>query len=319
MEDFNINEVDFFNFDLDKYIGFLLDKYRLFVELKYLPHYKTLEKDYLLRKWRANSHFLTRKNKLLPPSINALYDKRINANAERIEKLKGLCYNYDMLKFKCVSEQVKLENPKAKEYFLFTANELKNLDIKIGDLRAYFNLLYPNNITHFLEDLEDEYRGIPTSKEQFYIKKLKFLKEQDFVYLPQILRGDIVYNLDDEGNEIIPFYGEVATIQQIIYLETLIRGKEPLHPPTKPLQWTGQTNELATILIELQKAGLIKSSMTNIRRLIANNFTDKNGNKMAETGYLGDVFNTSKYKTSKAVEEFIHPLIAELTKNRPQR
>lgn len=130
MENFNINEVDFFNLDIDKYLDWLLTKYKLFATISAIVSIDDILKDYHTRKYFANSHYIATRGEILPDKIADLYNEKINHFTTERNKYKPL--QIEVIFF----ESVHYERQKGelKEYGLLSREELQNININIADL-----------------------------------------------------------------------------------------------------------------------------------------------------------------------------------------
>lgn len=110
MENFNINEVDFFNLDIDKYLNWLLSKYKRFASLKIIVLLDDTVKDYQIRKYFANSHYIATRGETLPDTITELYAKKINHYTKQRDEYKPLHIEvafFESVKYEKQKEEIK--------------------------------------------------------------------------------------------------------------------------------------------------------------------------------------------------------------------
>lgn len=164
--------------------------------------------------------------------------------------------------------------------------------------------------------IEDKRSRTPQPDKIFYQKELtNILTENRFNYLPLILNGDFIYNLDNDKNA-FAFSSEIDKIKTAIYLTSKIKGETPKHSITKPIQWTGNLNTLVTIFNELLTANLFKNEFgakENIKRVLINNFVNTDGLELSKHS-IDEIFNPSKMKTDKKTVDLLKPLLEYLQK-----
>jgi hypothetical protein len=313
MNEFNINEIDFYSLDIDKYLNYLIDKYNDFSLIRLLVFYDNIIDDLQVRKYFAYSHYLKTRNTALPISISNAYDIKIRNFQELREKYKGL--HLEIIFFDCVSYNNDYKK-EPKEYGFFNKEELKSINIDL----TMFNTIIKDYKNGYLDDVDfiEERRKIsPLQDVDFYKKELeKTLQNFEFVYLKPILNGQFIYNLNETKNA-LSFSTEIDKIKLAIYLSEKINGQTYKHSIIKPIKWNGKTNELATIFYSLKKSGLISASDEDLKRLIINNFV-KSDNCVFSSDTLKQIFIESKGKLNANVLQEIKPLLLELTKNSPQ-
>lgn len=307
MEDFNINKVDFLHLDIDKYLDWLLNKYNLFSEIHELEYLNEEINSLHARKYFANSHYIKTRNITIPENIETAYTTRIKAKEIEKERFKNIEI-HELIFFDSVEYTKRKES--RKEYGFFNKNELKNISIDNSYLKAWFNNDYGNA---FIDETTNRLTSSPLKENTFYQKELNFLLENyDFEYLPQILNGLFIYNLDNEKNA-LSFAVEIDKIKLAIYLTEKITGETAKHPLTKPIQWTGQLNTLVTIFNELLTADLIKGTKENIKRILINNFINANGLELSKNS-IDEILNPSKMKADKKTADLLRPLLEHLAK-----
>lgn len=316
MNDFNIKEVDFFGLDIDKYINWLLDKYEIFSTLWELPYIDAEMNNWAYRLFKANTHYIMTRGQSIPKHIKTAYERRINHFKEQRGKYAG--YHLEVIFFESV--QYEKDNARNKEYGFFTKEELKQLSIDISGLK--FWLINNNNsgFSSLLELLEDKRKATPLKDKIFYQKELdNLLQSFEFEYLPRILEGQFIYDLDNNKNA-LTFAVEVDNIRFAIYLTEQIRGEAQKLPIIKPLKWTGDINVLATLFDELLKCGLIGKdwgAKENIKRLLLNNFVNADGGNLSRD-YLDEILKPSKMKKDKETADLLNGVLSKLSKNSPQ-
>jgi hypothetical protein len=311
MSDFNIKEVDFYNLDLEKYIDWLLMRYELFSTIQQVAYLDELIDDLHIRKYFASSHYLMTRTKSLPEQIEKAYNDKINHFETQKNKFKGL--HIELIFFKSISID---KDFKDKKYTYFSRQELKEIKINtywlnfwVVENKDYFNDL--------VEEINIKKNSSPLSDIAFYQKeKDRVISDFEFIYLPSIIEGQFIYNLDNESNALV-FSSEIEKIKILIYLSEKIQGDSSKHPITKPIKWNGNINALGTIFYALSEAKIIDTTTENIKRLLINCFTDSE-NKDLSKHYLDEIFKPSKGKLNTGVLTEIAPLISVLTKNSPQ-
>jgi hypothetical protein len=245
----------------------------------------------------------------MPEKIANQYDDKIQHFEKQLNEYKEICLDLPLFN----SVKCDLENHN-KKYTYFDKNELPGIDINM--IEFWLVERREIRIMDFIKELDDDFLKSPLSKNTFYNNKLTELKEYDFVFLPHILNGDFIYNLDN--NKIcLQFALEIDKIKQIIYLESQLKGIEPEHPPIKKLNWNANTNELVTIFYMLHEAGIIgTTTKENLKRFLRYNFLDKNNNTLSSS-YLDDIFKPEKYKQNKKILPELNKLIEVLKQNIP--
>lgn len=313
MNDFNINEVDFYSLDIAKYLDWLLDKYKTYSTIWLLPFCDEQIADLQIRNYEMFSHYLKTRSQKLPEQIENLYK-------EKIKHFENQKRKYDYLKYEVISFDSVRNNRKlgeVKKYGFFDADELSEIKITDYYLRYWLideKLSYFNDL---IDELNERKKSTPLKDVIFYQKELnRILQDYEFNYLPQIIEGDFIYNLDNDKNA-LSFATEIDKIRLVIYLNEKIQGDTVKHSLTKPIKWTGNVNALATVFYALADANIIETSTENIKRLLISNFTDSD-NKELSKHYLDEIFKVSKGKLNKEVLNEIQPLLSILTKNSPQ-
>lgn len=314
MTDFNIKKVDFLGLDIDKYLDWLLNKYKLFSEVYEIAYLDEKLDSLHGRKFFANSHYIATRNKTLPENIKNAYDTRIEPlQVEKgIQKKKFESIHFsELIFFESISNTYKYNEQ--NKYSLFSKDELKHISIDNSFLKMWFDKDLGNA---FIDETNERLTSSPLKETAFYQKELDFLLENsDFKYLPQILDGLFIYDLDNQKNA-LSFATEIDKIRQAIYLTEQIQGETAHHQPTKPIQWTAQVNSLVTVFNELLTANIIKNergTKENIKRILLNNFVNADGLELSKNS-INEVFNPSKMKTDKAISELIKPLLEHLQK-----
>ncbi|ELY2016202.1 hypothetical protein SL053_000065 [Flavobacterium psychrophilum] len=311
MSDFNIKEVDFYNLDLEKYIDWLLMRYELFSTIYQLAYFDELIDDLHIRKYFASSHYLMTRAKELPKPIEKAYNDKINYFETQRTKYKGL--HIELIFFKSISID---KDFKDKKYTYFSCQELKEIKI---DTR-WLNFWVVENKDYF-NDLVDEINNKKDSSAlsdiTFYQKeKDKIISNFEFIYLPSIIEGHFIYNLDNESNA-LAFSSEIEKMKLLIYLSEKTQGNSPKHPLIKPIQWNGNINALVTIFHTLKESKIIESTDENIKRMLTNCFIDSEQKELSKH-YLNEIFTKSKGKLNSQVIEKIAPLVSVLNKNSPK-
>lgn len=315
MEDFNIKDVDFYNLDIDKYIDWLLDRYKIFSTIWELPYLDDMIVTLHYRNYVLNSHHLLTRGEKLPEKFEKMYRERIKHFENQTEKYKLL--KHELLFFESVEAGKELNID--KKYGFFSKEELKNIRIDIVMLKYWLIDKRESNYNDLIDQVSERKKASPLKDKAFYQKEFDYLLQDfDFQYLPQILDGSFIYNLDNSTNA-FSFALEIDKIRLAIYLSEKIKGEGIRHPLTKPLKWKGQINTLVTLFIELQKkeTGMLEGTNENIKRLLLNNFVDGEGNKFSKS-YLDDIFKPMKGKTDAEAIEHLKPFLSYLTENRPQ-
>ena len=313
MNDFNINEVDFYSLDIDKYLDWLLEKYKTYSTIWLLPFYDKQINDLSYRNYVLSSYYLQTRSKPLPEKIENLYK-------EKIKRFENHKQKYDYLKYEVISFDSVRNNRKlgeVKKYGFFDADELS--EIKITDYHLKYWLIREKTsyLDDLIDDLNERKKSSPLKDIVFYQRELtRILQDYEFTYLPQIIEGAFIYDLDNDKNA-LNFATEIDKIRLVIYLNEKIQGDTVKHSLTKPIKWTGNVNALATVFYALADANIIETSTENIKRLLISNFTDSE-NKELSKHYLDEIFKVSKGKLNKEVLNEIQPLLSILTKNSPQ-
>lgn len=311
MSDFNIKEVDFYNLDIDKYIDWLLDRYNLFSTIWEVAYFDDIIKELQVRKYFANSHYIATRSKQLPENIETAYNKKIKHFESQVNKFENMYI--ELIFFKSVGFSGKAKNQK---YIYFSSDELK--EIRINNYWLIFwaveNKDYFNDL---VEEINRKKRSSPLKDKMFYQKEIDLIiNDFDFIYLPDILEGKFIYNLDNESNA-LAFSSEIEKIKLLIYLSEKVQGNSLKHQLTKPIQWNGNINALATIFHTLKENKIIDSSDENIKRLLINCFVDSEQKELSKH-YLNEILTKSKGKLNSQVLEKITPLISVLNKNSPK-
>ncbi len=306
MEDkINLKEVDFFNLDIDKYLDWLIDRYKLFASVKnVLPLVENLYNDICIRKWEYYKHRMKTRQADIPEKILNLYDNRIQHFKNQLTEYKEICLELPLFN----SVECDLENHN-KKYTYFDEADLPQINIQM--MLFWLEKFRETELEDFINELDIEFLRYPLKTKAFYNQKLKELIKYNFVFLPHILNGNFIYNLDN-NKTCLQFAIEIDKIKQIIYLESQIKGIEPEHPPIKKLNWNAKTNELVTIFYMLHEAGIIgTTTKENLKRFLIYNFLDKNNNTLSSS-YLNDIFKPEKYKQNKNILPVLTKLIEVL-------
>lgn len=313
MENFNINEVDFFNLDIEKYLNWLLEKYELFAGIWEIPFLDEQITDLHARKYFVNSHYKATRLSNAHDWILNEFNARIEAKEIERNKFKKVSV-LELIFF----ESVHYKSPRNEQnkYGFFSKDELKSISIDNTDLKKWFNTYRDSYYLDLIDEINERQTSTPLVGIAFYQKELQnILENSDFDYLPQILDNQFIYNLDDSTNA-RTFAIEIDKIRLAIYLTEKIKNKPQPLPPTKPIQWNGQINSLVTIFNELLTADLIKNewgTKENIKRLLLNNFTNSNNSEISKNT-IDEVFNPSKMKIDKTTAELLKPLLEHLAK-----
>lgn len=209
----DVQNVDFCNLDIDKYLNWLKSEYELFSMVNTLPLIDSIYNSYQIRQYVVMSYYRATRNKELPKPVKKAYDDRINHFKAQIDE-------FDMMLMRLqYFDSVGLKTyKKDKKYKYFDAKELKEVKIDI----TYFNLWHNSFKTiwqpDFISETEKDFEKSPLPKEDFYIQKANMIKETGFDYLEQILNGNFIYNLDN-STKALYFFTEVSRIWEISYLE----------------------------------------------------------------------------------------------------
>ncbi|PTT77198.1 MULTISPECIES: hypothetical protein [unclassified Chryseobacterium] len=315
MEDFNIKEVDFYNLDIDKYVDWLLDRYKIFATIWELPYLDDIIINLHYRNYILHSHYLTTRGERLPEKFEKMFERKIKHFESQTEKYKLL--KHELIFF----ESVEFEKEKGitKKYGFFSKKELENIKIDIYWLRFWLEKQRESNYNDLIDQINERKKATPLKDHAFYQKELSnLLQEFEFKYLPEILDGKFIYNLDNDTNS-FAFALEIDKIRVAVYLSEMIKGETIHHPLTKPLKWKGQINTFVTLFIELQRkeAGMLDGTNENIKRLLLNNFVDSEGNKFSKA-YIDDIFKPMKGKTDAKAIENLKPFLSYLTENSPE-
>lgn len=276
--------VDYFGLDIDKYLVQLRRKYLLLSKLNELP--------------------------LIDDKINELETNNTLSN-ELIE-LQNLRkeYKYLLPQLSNFWGRVKNSSENNKEYYYFTRDEILEVNISNQFVEKIFNEI-ETKFNDKIDEIEYRKNGSSLADEVFYSDESVYLLGFDFEYLDEIIDSEIVPNLDIEkyANK---FLDEIVNIKAQIYVEEKIKNQSQNLKPIKPLKWNGKMNELVTIFFCLQNAGIISSSNEDIKRLVLQNFINKNGEKFNKNT-IDEIFRPSKFKTNTIVEKEIKNLINALT------
>lgn len=314
MEDFNIKEVDFLSLDIDKYLDWLICKYELFSEIYEVAYLDEGLDSLHIRKFYANSHYIATRGERLPENIKTAYNKRLELlqaeKEKQKEKFKSIHLS-ELLFFDSVENT--RQKDELKKYGFFSKDELKNISIDNSHLNMWFGNDWGNA---FIDITNEKLTSSPLNERAFYQKELDWLLDDfDFNYLPQILDGRFIYNLDNEKNA-LSFATEIDKIKQAIYLTEQITGKTSNHSVINPLKWLGNINTLVTVFNELLTANIIKNergTKENIKRILINNFVNADGLELSKNS-IDEIFNPSKMKTDKKTAELLKPLLDHLQK-----
>lgn len=313
MENFNINEVDFFNLDIEKYLNWLLEKYDLYSEIYEIPYLDEQIIRLHARKYFINSHYKATRLTNAPDWIINEFNARIEV--KEIERNKFESVSISELIF---FESLHHKSPRNEQnkYGFFSKDELKRISIDNSNLKMWFDTHKESYFFDLIDDINKRQTSTPLVGNAFYQKELKnIIENSDFDYLPKILDDQFIYNLDDSTNA-RTFAIEIDKIRIAIYLTEKIEGKAQPSPPTKPLNWTGQINSLVTIFSELLTADLIKNergTKENIKRLILNNFTNSKNSEISKNT-IDEIFKPNNLKIDKVTAELLKPLLSHLAK-----
>lgn len=312
MENFNINDVDFFNLDIDKYLDWLISKYKLFASLHTIVLLDDIINRYSAKKFYANSHYIITRGKSLPNKIERLYNDKIEHFTKEKDKYKTL--KTEVILFESVI--INRQQSEIKEYGFFSREEMQNLKIDISSLLYWIEKESESQFNENIEEIEEKRSRTPQPDTLFYKKELEnLIRDFEFYYLPQILDGQFIYNLDNFKKS-LAFALEIDKIRVAIYLTSKIKGETPKHPLTKPLQWNGNINALTTLFNELLDNGIISGTKENIKRLLLNNFINADGKDLSKN-YLDEILKPSKMKVNKKVIQAIPPFIEAIKENSP--
>lgn len=310
MSDFNIKEVDFYNLDIEKYTDWLLDRYELFNTICQLPYLEELIIDLQKRNYFASSHYLFSRNKPLPKTIENLYRKKIQHFEKQTKKFENIYI--ELIFFKSVGYDREVKHQK---YIFFSSEELKEIRIDTSWLKFWL-LENKGAFDDLVNEVDKRKKSSPLKDIPFYQKEIEeILNSFDFVYLPNIMNGGFIYNLDNDS-EALQFSTEVEKIKLLTYLREKIQGNNAVHPLTKPIQWNGKINALATLFKTFSDLGIIETTPANIKRLLLNNFVDEKKQDLSKN-YLDEIFNTSKGKLNKQVVREITQIINVFEQNSP--
>lgn len=311
MSDFNIKEIDFYGLDIDKYTDWLIDRYETFSRVWELAYFDEMTNDLLIRNYSASTHYFATRKKKLPEKIETLYSKKIQHFENQKEKFKDLLI--ELVFFKSINID---KNVKIKKYGIFSKDELKKIRINTYWLKFWL-IENKGAFDDLVNEVDKRKKSSPLKDISFYQKEIdKIINDYDFIYLPDIMEGRFIYNLDDDSNA-LHFSSEIEKIKLLTYLSEKIKGYSSKHPLTKPIQWNGNINALATIFHTLKESKIIESSDENIKRLLINCFVDNEQNELSKH-YLNEIFTKSKGKLNSQVIEKITPLISVLNKNSPK-
>tara|TARA_Y100000815_G_C13325118_1_gene493835 strand:+ start:1077 stop:2162 length:1086 start_codon:yes stop_codon:yes gene_type:complete len=207
-------KLDFSIIDIDKYLSWLKTEYSLLAQARYLPFYNDILNEFYLRKFRVETHYLLTRGKELPSKIATLYVNRIAHFDRLIKKLEDTPVK--LIYFNSVTGKKPI---KGSKYVFFTSEQLEKVEIDITILNKWYKEYNETWKPEFISDLDKDFKRFPLPKNIYYSQKINDLKGQDFKYLPRILEGNFIYNLN-EFKECFEFFIEVNTIWQIHYLET---------------------------------------------------------------------------------------------------
>ncbi|WOC51738.1 hypothetical protein BPO_1091 [Bergeyella porcorum] len=314
MNEFNIKEVDFFGLDIDKYLSFLLDKYESFGNIQNMPFIKRVLNNYSARLFFLNKHYFRTRGEFAPDNIQEAYNKRITEYKKELKRFEGLYLELPIFE----SVKAKIRNG---EYTPYDEEGVEGINIDVSNLFFWFSSgQYDSRRNCKIEECEAGYSRSPLQKKQYFQKELdKILEGYEFVYLPYILDGQFIYDLDN-GTNALNFANEIDMINYVIYLNEQIRGEVQKFPLTKPLKWTGDINILVTLFDELLKCGLIgndRGAKENIKRLLLTNFINADGGDLSKD-YLDEILKPSKMKKDKETADLLNGILSKLSKNSPQ-
>lgn len=224
----DVQSIDFVKLDIDKYVNWLKNEYKLISRVSALPLIESIRNDYLKNKFLANSHYIRTRGRKLPKKIERLYSNKIDHFQNQINEFEGIPLK--LVFFDCIEPS----NPnQEKKYLFFTSKELENINISL----QYFNF-WLENLTNtlkpdFIRELETDFKKSPLPKETYYCQKAKKIKDMGFEYLPHILEGEFIYNLN-ELEKCTNFFMEVSRIWEVSYLEKqILKLQSPLKKPKK--------------------------------------------------------------------------------------
>lgn len=211
-----LQSIDFSSLNIEKYIDWLKSEYDLFCSVCVLPSIDKVYKDYTIRKFLANNHYLNTRGELLPKGLELAYD-------ERISHFKAVAESYSaiplrLIGFSCVSHE---KNYKGKKYGFFTSKELKEIKILRPDFDSNIKYIEKHRLPDFIEDVEKGFKSTPLSRLDFYRYKRANILEEGFKYLRLVMAGHFIYNLN-ECSVILDFFDEVSRIKEIQYLDSQI-------------------------------------------------------------------------------------------------
>ncbi|SIQ74099.1 hypothetical protein [Maribacter ulvicola] len=226
--------IDFSTLDIDKYLKWLKEEYYLFSRVWELPFLDRRINNLLLDKFSANSHYIATRGLKLPNRIEGLYDTKIKYLKELAQPLRELPIR--VIFFKSVKHG-KYPN---KKYGFFTSVELEEIRIDTEHFNSLLKTLSNTWKPLFIDELEKDFAKSPFPRINYYRNKAIAIREKQdrFVYLPQILQGNFIYNLND-FNECSDFFLELSVIWEISYLEKEITR---LQSPNKKTNHTLSLN-----------------------------------------------------------------------------
>lgn len=312
MNEFNIKEVDFYSLDIDKYIDWLIDRYKLYSTIWSVVYFDEMINDLHLRKYLANSHFLVTRSIKLPEKIENAYNEKIQHFEKQKNKYKDLFFYLPFFK------SINIDKKELKhKYGGLSTEQLRSTSINSRHLIFWLNEQKESYYIDLIDEINERKKATPLTDVVFYQReKDKILNNFTFEYLPLIIDGKFIFDLDIP-TDALRFASEIDKIRVLIYLSEKIQGDTIKHPLTKSIQWNGNINALATVFYALADANIIETSTENIKRLLISNFTDSE-NKELSKHYLDEIFKVSKGKLNKEVLNEMQPLLSILTKNSPQ-
>ncbi|PWA04985.1 hypothetical protein [Flavobacterium laiguense] len=196
MSDFNIKEIDFYSLDLEKYIDWLLKKYELFSTVWEVAYFDEFIDDLHGRKYFASSHYLMTRTKKLPENIEKAYNNKISHFEAQKNKYNGLII--ELYRFKSVGIK-KIENN--SKYIFLTSEQLKNVKIDVSWLAFWMNEHKESYYVDLIDEIDTRKLSTPLNDVVFYQKeKDKIINDFDFDYLPIIMNGGFIFDLDNDSN-----------------------------------------------------------------------------------------------------------------------
>lgn len=297
----------FIDFDIEKYSNQLVNNY------KKIECFNTLKSKALIieRLERIVEHYEDFKEVSCPEKLTNILDEKIEEYEYQEEKcVEALSL---LLKFDCINDEIKERIEKE----LLKANQIIEVSLySIGDLPRIpiIERYYMPTIEEIIEELRQEQKESPYPFKVFCEKKRSSIITEFKESFETIISNKFLANMKSNVVTGNTFSRILHAFIEVQCLESLLTGKKITLPPSKPLKWNANKNDLITLFKALKDNGIIQATSNDISRMIRYIYEDKDGNRFTDN-YIKDVFKPSKNKESKPVLEVIPELIQVLQEN----